>query len=308
MEITLEDIYAYSAGYLDGDGCFYLGKFFQGKNRITVYEYSIQVLSVKPDVLEFFKKNLGGAIRKKEKRALHRVPYCWTLKGFDALVVAQLLQPYLVDKFKSCQFFIKFADTIRPNKGIKVSDEIIDKRENIIKEIRRERHMEGFVTKEELNSIKASIERINPMPRDYAYLAGLIDSEGCFRIKHWKPKNRPNQVYNISLEIGNTKLAIIPWLLERFGGNVSYVPARPKKKAVAIWCLSSKSLSEILPKIYPFLQNKKDVCEKLIEFHETILPNGGDRHSELFNALFEKKRRIRDSIIEEVHKLNATGG
>lgn len=168
--------------------------------------------------------------------------------------------------------------------------------------------MNNHITKEiieELNTIKKT--KIIDPDYDYPYMAGLMDSEGCFRIKHWKPKNRPNEVYNITIEIGNTKFPILRWLIERFGGSICYVPGKSNKKPSATWTLSAAALYEILPKIRPYLITKKEVCDKLIEFQQTILPNGGDRHSELFRALFEKRQEVRKRIIEEVHQFNLKG-
>ena len=298
---------SYIAGYIDGDGCFYLGKTLQKPKNIIVYEYSIQILSVKRNVLDMFCEQFGGFVRTKQKRLNQKIPYAWTIKGQKAANLARSVLDIVVDKKTSCTFFIEFAKTIFPNCGEVISHELSQKREEIIKKIREDRYMNNFITKESIEKLESIKKTINPIPKDYAYLAGLIDSEGCFRIKHWKPKNKPNEVYCIHLEIGNTKLPLMPWLAERFGGSIIYVPAKINKRASAIWSLSSKSLYEILPKIYPFLTNKKAVCEKLIEFQRTIIPNGGDRHSELFHALFTKNRVIRDKIVSEIHELNAKG-
>ena len=298
---------SYIAGYLDGDGCFYLGKTIQKPKEITVYEYSIQVLSIKREVLDFFVSKFGGYVRIMKQRHLHKIPYQWTLKGKKAAKLAFLVFEHLIDKKYACELFIKYSDTIFQNNFRIIPIDIFMERNQIITKIREDRHMNNFVTKEAIEALKLRKKTIDPVPKDYAYLAGLIDSEGCFRIKHWKPKNRPNEVYNIHLEIGNTKFPIMPWLMERFGGSITYVPEKTRKRSSAIWSLSSKSLFEILPKIHPYLRNKKEVCEKLIEFQNTILPNGGDRHSELFHALFTKNRALRDKIISEVHQLNLKG-
>lgn len=298
---------SYCAGYIDGDGCFYLGKTLQKPKKIIVYEYSIQVLSVKRKVLDMFCELFGGFVRIKAKRINQKIPYAWSIKGQEAAYLAKLIVNMLIDKKIACAFFIEFAKTIFPNCGEKISHELYQKREEIITKIREDRHMNNFVTKEAIEMLNDRKKIINPIPRDFAYLAGLIDSEGCFRIKHWKPKNRPNEVYNISVEIGNTKFPVLPFLIERFGGSICFIPAKINKKASAVWTLSARALYDILPKIYPFLVNKKDICEKLIEFQNTILPNGGDRHSKLFHALFEKNRANRDRIIAEVHELNAKG-
>jgi hypothetical protein len=203
--------------------------------------------------------------------------------------------------------FIQFSQLIYCNKFKPVNETIIDDREKLIKAIREEKHMNNVVTKETIECLKDQRFTITPTAIDYPYLAGLIDSEGCFRIKKWKPKNKPNHVHNITVEIGNTKLPIMPWLVHRFGGSVVFIAGRLNKKHSATWTLSSAALYEILPKIRPFLVTKKIVCDKLIEFQQTILPNGGDRHSELFRALFEKRQEIRERIVKEVHEFNLKG-
>lgn len=300
-------INAYAAGYIDGDGCFYLGKFIQKPEMITVYEYSIQTVSVKRPVLEFFKSIWGGSIRKKPFKIGHKDSYCWTIKGRIAAYFTQDIQLYLVDKKEQSFMFIMFSFLVHHNNFRTVDKNLIDQRENLIKSIREERTMNNFVTKETIDALKEKQFTVTPSDEDYPYLAGLIDSEGCFRIKKWKPKNKPNHVYNITVEIGNTKLPIMPWLVERFGGSVVFISARANKKASATWTLSAAALYEILPKIRPYLRNKQEVCDKLIEFQKTILPNGGDRHSELFRALFEKRREVRERIVREVHEFNLKG-
>lgn len=76
-----EAIRGYAAGYIDGDGCIYLGKTNQKPKNITVYEYSVQVISVKRRVLDHFQETWGGFVRKKPIKARHKDAYCWTIKG-----------------------------------------------------------------------------------------------------------------------------------------------------------------------------------------------------------------------------------
>ena len=297
----------YIAGYIDGDGCFYLGKFIQKPNGIIVYEQSIQIASVKEVVLQEFKSSFGGSVRKKPSKERHKDAYCWTIKGKDSVNLAIQIHNYLVDKPYQCKLFIQFSKLIFRNKFRTVNANIINQRNEIIFKSREDKHMANFVTKEEIEKLKNEQFTITPSETDYPYLAGLVDSEGCFRIKKWKPKNKPNHAYNITVEIGNTKLPIMPWLVHRFGGSVVFIKERGTKKASATWTLSAAALYEILPKIRPFLRSKQIVCDKLIEFQQTILPNGGDRHSELFRALFEKRIEVRERIVKEVHQFNHKG-
>jgi hypothetical protein len=301
----MKNILPYIAGYIDGDGCFYAGTFKQGS--LTVYEQSIQIVSVKKPVLIQFQNAFGGSIRQKPFKERHRDAFCWTVKGRSAVNISLHIREFLVDKTAQCDLFIQLSTTIKPNNFKAVNPSIIEIRNAIISHIRKDKDMENLVTKEAIEALEHVKNTITPIEDDYPYLAGLIDSEGCFRIKKWKPKNKPNHVYNITVEVGNTKLPVMPWLVKRFGGSVVFIDAKANKKASATWTLSAAALYQILPKVRPFLISKKEVCDKLIEFQQTILPNGGDRHSELFRALFERRREIREKIIEEVHMLNRKG-
>jgi len=302
-----KNILLYTAGYLDGDGCFYLGKTIQKPKMITVYESSVQCVSVKREVLELFKEQFGGYISEKPPKKNHKPAFCWTIKQSASACMANAIQPFLVDKAVAAKIYCEFCRLIGFNDFEKVPSNIIEKRNNLINEIRKDRHMNNFVTKESIEEVNKNKCIKTPQDADYVYLAGLIDSEGCFRIKKWQPKNKPNEVYAIVLEIGNTKLPILPWLTERFGGHVQYISPRKNKRASATWSIAAKTLFAILPKIRPFLIGKQPVCDKLIEFQDTILPNGGDRHSELFKALFERRREVRERIIGEIHELNHKG-
>ena len=297
----------YISGYLDGDGCFYLGKTIQKHKNIVVYEYSIQIVSVKRKVLDTFCKHFGGHVGIKPDKVNHKRAYVWTAKCDTAKKLALKVFPHVIDKKLQCKYFIELCNSINCNNFKVVSNNNLIDRDQIIEKSRRNKEMEGLITKEDIERINQNKLTVIPTDFDFPYLAGLIDSEGCFRIKKWKPINKPNHVYNITVEIGNTKFPILPWLLERFGGSVCFIPAKENKRASATWTLSAAALYAILPRICVYLCNKKAVCEKLIEFQGTILPNGGDRHSELFRALFEKNREVRERIVQEVHMLNKKG-
>jgi len=220
---------------------------------------------------------------------------------------SESIKEFLVEKTYQCELFIQFSKLITHNKFRTVNIDLVNKREELISNIREEKHMGNMITREDIENLKNEKLTINPSDIDYPYLAGLIDSEGCFRIKKWKPKNRPNEVSNITVEIGNTKLPIMPWLVKRFGGSVVFIEARKINVLLLLGLFLPSALYKILPKIRCFLRNKQEVCDKLIEFQQTILPNGGDRNSELFKALFEKRRGVRERIIQEIHQLNHKG-
>jgi len=246
----------YISGYLDGDGCFYLGKTIQKHKNIVVYEYSIQIVSVKRKVLDTFCKHFGGHVGIKPDKVNHKRAYVWTAKCDTAKKLALKVFPHVIDKKLQCKYFIELCNSINCNNFKVVSNNNLIDRDQIIEKSRRNKEMEGLITKEDIERINQNKLTVIPTDFDFPYLAGLIDSEGCFRIKKWKPINKPNHVYNITVEIGNTKFPILPWLLERFGGSVCFIPAKENKRASATWTLSAAALYAILPRICVYLCNK----------------------------------------------------
>lgn len=299
---------AYAAGYIDGDGCFYIGT-YETSNE-TIYEYSIQVCSVKKGSTDWLKKTFGGNIRIKEAPGNRKVPHVWTIKGEESLKFAKAIHPYLAEKQMECSIYIEFAWTIISNNFQPLTSEGVIDRIALIKNMRHERHFNNLICKDSFYGMKnISISpSITPDDNEIAYMAGLIDAEGCFRVKKWKVKNKPNPVYAICLEIGNTKRCIFEWILLRFGGSITYCASKAdNRRNSIIWNLSAKKLNFFLPRINSFIKIKQPVCEKIIEFYKTNLSNGGDRHSEIFKKRYQTVLATREKIVSEIHILNKKG-
>ena len=297
---------AYAAGYIDGDGCLYLGTYQSSKQ--TIYEYSMQVCSVDKYITDWLKNTFGGSVRKKETIGNRRIPYVWTIKNQEAIKCAEAILPYLVAKHHEMQYWIEYALHVSDNDYLPLDQSMIEHRIALIANIRKTKHELNMIENGYNKKLKNTYPSLSPQTEEFAYMAGLIDAEGCFRIKKWSPKNKPNHVYTISLEIGNTNKLFFDWLLLRFGGTLTFIkPKESSRKNSCTWSLQSKRLNFYLPLLVSFLKHKQPMCNKLIEFHKTIIPNGGDRHSRLFKETYVNIIAKREAIVEEIHILNAKG-
>lgn len=297
----------YLAGYIDGDGCFYIGKTIQKPKNIIVYERSIQVVSVVEETLQLFQHNYGGSVRARNQRAEQKITFCWTIKNEEALSLAQKLYHFLTDKQSQCEIFIDFCQLIWGNNFKTVENHVIDERDKLIEKIRYIKTEESLIDRETIEAFKG-IHPDSPLnEEEIAYFAGLIDSEGCLRIKKFKPSNRPNYTYHVALEIGNTRMPILTWLMFNIGGSVSFIVQKNNKKDSFSWTIASSKLNKLLPIIEPHLINKQLVCKKIMEFQMTVMPNGGDRHSETFKKHYALIQIERERIVSEVHALNRKG-
>jgi len=291
MKINL----AYIAGYIDGDGCFYL---FKELHPIK-YRSHLIIASTSFSLLESFQSSFQGSIYQLPFRKSNWKPsYHWIIRGKYALELSKQIFSFLVERKKECLNFIKFI------KGKNKTNK--DFFMNEIKKFRGINKITEKVVSEIRNiPIKGVTNKL-----DYPYLAGFIDAECCLGISKYKPKSNPNYVYKILLQCNNTNPEIFYWLMERFGGSISHVKRNvknPRHRDQISWHLSGDKLSHLLPKILPYLRSKKEVCKKLIEFHNTTIPNGGDRQSQDFKESYLSILATREKLVKEIHLLNSKG-
>lgn len=296
--IDMENTLAYAAGYLDGDGCFSINK----KINPIKYHSRITVSSTDITILEFFKENFGGScflsnenIRYKNFKPI----YQWVVVGKKAINLTEKLLPYLIEKKIDANFLLNFE---------KCKTNLC--KDALIKELKKHRNQANFVNTKILEELKVICLIKQPCEIDYSYLAGFIDAECSFGISKYKPKDRPNHTYKISLSCNNTKADVFRYFMKNFGGHVNFIPKKtlnPKHKDQICWRISARTLSILLPSIYPFLKHKRPICKKLMEFYQTTLNNGGARHTDSFRESYARILVIREELVEEIHKLNFRG-
>ncbi len=105
-----------------------------------------------------------------------------------------------------------------------------------------------------------------------AYLAGLLDGEGCVTYKqYWdrKRKDRPHKYFcwRIQMEIVMTHKPTIQWCADTFGGKV-YLKPRKEHKMQYRWRRSFRDALEIAKAIIPYSVTKKDKLQQVIDHYE----------------------------------------
>ncbi len=99
-----------------------------------------------------------------------------------------------------------------------------------------------------------------------AYLAGIIDGEGCFHIA------RPGgKTHTLRLFVMNTHKPLIDYLYNTYGGfQYSRKKENSTWKIRHEWFVDRGNLDEILPKLAPYLINKREHLDIVIEFRKTF--------------------------------------
>ena len=104
-----------------------------------------------------------------------------------------------------------------------------------------------------------------------AYLAGLLDGEGCVTYKqYWdrKRKDRPHKYFcwRIQMEIVMTHKPTIQWCADTFGGKV-YEKPRKTHKMQYRWRRSFRDALAIAKAIIPYSVTKKEKLQQVIDHY-----------------------------------------
>jgi hypothetical protein len=95
---------------------------------------------------------------------------------------------------------------------------------------------------------------------EWAYLAGILDGEGCIYLK----KNKPHGSIIGAIEIANTSNELATWIMSRFGGKIYFkksYPGNSKPCYTIRW--NGREAGSLLPNLLPYIVIKKRKAELL---------------------------------------------
>lgn len=140
-------------------------------------------------------------------------------------------------------------------------------------------------------------------PTEIAYLAGIIDGEGCFYFGKVKQGRYGNGTqWHCKLAVTSTDRRLTDWLNNLFGGTKEqryrYTSKKAFERPIYRWDASGLLLDYICPEILPYLIIKKTQCETMIEIRKTYTNIGSKR---LPDDIVEK----RNHFLFVMHNLNS---
>lgn len=138
---------------------------------------------------------------------------------------------------------------------------------------------------------------------DIAYLAGIVDGEGCFyigRVKQGKYGN--GYQWQCMLKVTSCDEALIMWLENTFGGAKDSRYRWTSKKAftrpIYNWQATGTMLDYLIPLIYPRLIIKKRHCAVMGKYRSTCENIGSKR-------LSDHTTELRTTYMTELRNLNS---
>lgn len=106
-------------------------------------------------------------------------------------------------------------------------------------------------------------------PTDLAYLAGIIDGEGCLGIHYQKGGRSRTRTYYPRVTVGSTNRAVLEWIHEQLSGTfwaLSPSSNTRGKKSAWYWGIGGERLIRLLEALEPYLRIKATQARLLREF------------------------------------------
>jgi hypothetical protein len=139
----------------------------------------------------------------------------------------------------------------------------------------------------------------------YAYLAGLVDGEGCIAICQ---DSRNTSYFFVMLSIANRDGGIMDWLIGTFGGSVYHKSNKGfngERIPIYEWRVYREKATPILKRSLPFLRIKKRQAEVWLRMAERLHRAGRpvgktslDAHElEVRLALFHECRSLKSHFV-----------
>jgi hypothetical protein len=133
-----------------------------------------------------------------------------------------------------------------------------------------------------------------------AYLAGLLDGEGCIILARESVPNKTQggirYGYKLNITITNTSSQMIEWLHQTIGGKVFTYAHIPGWRTKYDWRIYGDEAREILRELRPYLTVKREQAEIALEYQPgnkglPVTPQENDRRLDIITRLREVKHR-----------------
>lgn len=143
----------------------------------------------------------------------------------------------------------------------------------------------------------------NQTSEQIAYLAGIVDGEGCFYLGQVKQGKYGNGLqFHSMLKVTSCDESLIIWLENTFGGHrdsrYRWTSKKKFTRPVYNWQATGEMLDYICPTILPYLIIKKPQCEVMMRYRVTSKNIGSKR---LPDEIVEKRL----GLITEMRNLNS---
>lgn len=303
-----DTLMAYVAGLYDGDGSFSLGrKKPSSEGQSFLYYPLIQFCNRDKNSLEIIKDIFGGYIHTRKpyiaKDGCQR-NISYTLKIEKANLCTPFLKaiiPYLIIKKERASFLLSFIENNPFIRGSnKLSNDVLASREH------------SYITMKLLNDKRESNYNISLRHARknsenecfWAYISGLLDTDGSFSIKKEKRKFAKNPVYGAAILLSMIDSKAIQFIRNNCEyGKIMMIKSEAATQGFCyrFGIYSREETIFFIKKCLPYLKIKKHAALILLEFCEQYKSYAGP------NGVPENEILFRDNSYNKLIEINKYG-
>ena len=136
-----------------------------------------------------------------------------------------------------------------------------------------------------------------------AYIAGLIDGEGCLAIIRQKNSNcRGGYAYRCGLRFANSNQAIVEWLAEKVGTGCvkAHQPKMRNSKCQRCWDIWGDDAAALTQRLLPYLRIRRPQADLLLSFQAALKRREGP-------TLTDQELAFREACYHQSRSLNQRG-
>jgi hypothetical protein len=100
---------ACAAGWLDGEGCVYIGSQLKTNSNQPYYRLTVSVVNTDKRIMNWFQERWGGYIVRQQRGRKHIV-YRWYREQIKAGYFLRDILPYLIIKREQAELALAFLD------------------------------------------------------------------------------------------------------------------------------------------------------------------------------------------------------
>ena len=150
----------------------------------------------------------------------------------------------------------------------------------------------------------------NVTEEQFAYLAGIIDGEGCVYIgSHSCNKVTKAAYFAHYIQVANSDKCLIDWLFAVFGGTTAkYTRAQTPKNARKdpyFWKVTGELLTGVCLRTLPYYVIKRPQVEVMLEMRKTYDQHPSQRKKVNPNGVQPLSQELIDLRFSIMHKLRA---
>lgn len=299
---------AYIAGLYDGDGSFTLGrKKPSSEGQSCLYYPLIQFCNKDKNSLEIIQNQLGGRINTRaayiaKDKSPRQISY--TLKIEKSNKCAPFLEsiiPYLIIKKERAAFLLSFIEKNPFIRGSnKLSPDILYDRECDYIKMK-------LMNDQRESTYNISLRYARKNSEDecfWAYIAGLLDTDGSFSIKKETRKGTINPVYGPAILLSMIDSKAIQYI--RNNCEYGVIMMVKSQAATQGFCYrfgiySRQDAISFIKKCLPYLTIKKNAATILLEFCENYKSYAGPK------GVPEKELMLREELHQKLVACNKYG-